>query len=213
MGAGTSAAAGAGAGRGGAGAGSTTLRYQLIGADGVGEARAVAVSLDDTCADVRAKIAAEEGRPEDGARLALFDFRGRLLDEAEAQPLLDDSESAVPLPARDPPPAPRARACNACGAAPDGGAGLRNCARCRRVCYCGPTCQKADWPAHKPVCVPPAAPASAPAAAQAPAAGEGDFVASAKFTGTRPGYVFKAGKEGLGYYRDKAAGAGDEVRL
>lgn len=32
--------------------------------------------------------------------------------------------------------------------------------------------------------------------------GAGDFVASSKFTGARPGYVFRTGSSGVGYYRD-----------
>ncbi len=37
---------------------------------------------------------------------------------------------------------------------------------------------------------------------QAAAAGEPDFEESARFAGARPGYVFKTGNRGLGYYRD-----------
>ncbi|XP_004680828.1 PREDICTED: putative protein MSS51 homolog, mitochondrial [Condylura cristata] len=29
---------------------------------------------------------------------------------------------------------------------------LRHCKRCRNVYYCGPECQKSDWPAHRRVC-------------------------------------------------------------
>ena len=31
---------------------------------------------------------------------------------------------------------------------------------------------------------------------------EDDFVASSKFTGARPGYIFRTGSSGVGYYRD-----------
>eukprot|EP00937_MAST-01D_sp_MAST-1D-sp2_P006786 g6786.t1 len=35
-----------------------------------------------------------------------------------------------------------------------------------------------------------------------------DFVSSKTFTGARPGYAFKSGAHGIGYYRDVAPGTG-----
>ena len=32
------------------------------------------------------------------------------------------------------------------------GQGLKACARCKRVRYCGVECQRAHWPQHKPDC-------------------------------------------------------------
>jgi hypothetical protein len=29
---------------------------------------------------------------------------------------------------------------------------MRNCVRCKAVCYCSKECQVADWPRHKPEC-------------------------------------------------------------
>ena len=51
--------------------------------------------------------------------------------------------------------------------------------------------------------------AAAPLSAPAPAAGlaAAAFVASQSFTGPRPGYAFKSGSQGLGYYRDSSAAA------
>lgn len=43
-------------------------------------------------------------------------------------------------------------ACDHCGRA---GVPLRRCARCLGARYCGQTCQRAHYSAHKPVCVPP----------------------------------------------------------
>lgn len=31
---------------------------------------------------------------------------------------------------------------------------LKFCARCKKVQYCGPTCQRQDWPSHKHSCIP-----------------------------------------------------------
>ncbi|KAM9196997.1 LOW QUALITY PROTEIN: putative protein MSS51 homolog, mitochondrial [Dugong dugon] len=47
------------------------------------------------------------------------------------------------------------RFCAQCRALPSGLSDsrvLRYCKRCRNVCYCGPECQRLDWPAHKRVC-------------------------------------------------------------
>ena len=53
----------------------------------------------------------------------------------------------------------------------------------------------------------PAPAAAKPAAAAAPAAAkakpEPEFISSKKFTGSKPGYVFKKDAKGLGYYKDK----------
>jgi hypothetical protein len=48
----------------------------------------------------------------------------------------------------------RVWACAGCGVTAEGlGKGrLQECSGCRSVRYCGRTCQKADWPAHKPAC-------------------------------------------------------------
>ena len=40
-----------------------------------------------------------------------------------------------------------------------------------------------------------------------------EFVPSATFVGRQTGYVFKAGKDGVGYYRDDAAGFGAEWKV
>ena len=39
-----------------------------------------------------------------------------------------------------------------------GGAGgdFKRCSRCKAAFYCGPACQKKDWPTHKAACAPPA---------------------------------------------------------
>uniref|UniRef100_A0A2K5DYZ6 MSS51 mitochondrial translational activator n=1 Tax=Aotus nancymaae TaxID=37293 RepID=A0A2K5DYZ6_AOTNA len=47
------------------------------------------------------------------------------------------------------------RFCAHCRALPNGLSDskvLRHCKRCRNVCYCGPECQRSDWPAHRRVC-------------------------------------------------------------
>uniref|UniRef100_A0A8C2VPT4 MYND-type domain-containing protein n=1 Tax=Chinchilla lanigera TaxID=34839 RepID=A0A8C2VPT4_CHILA len=47
------------------------------------------------------------------------------------------------------------RFCAHCRALPSGLSDskvLRHCKRCRNVYYCGPECQRSDWPAHKRVC-------------------------------------------------------------
>ncbi|XP_004701221.1 putative protein MSS51 homolog, mitochondrial [Echinops telfairi] len=47
------------------------------------------------------------------------------------------------------------RFCAQCRALPSGLSGskvLRCCTRCRNVYYCGPECQRSDWPVHKRVC-------------------------------------------------------------
>jgi hypothetical protein len=42
------------------------------------------------------------------------------------------------------------RACDACGCTPT--SALKRCAACRRVRYCGVTCQRAHWPQHRQSC-------------------------------------------------------------
>ncbi|XP_007938807.1 putative protein MSS51 homolog, mitochondrial [Orycteropus afer afer] len=47
------------------------------------------------------------------------------------------------------------RFCAQCRALPSGLSDskvLRHCKRCRNVYYCGPECQRSDWPVHKRVC-------------------------------------------------------------
>ncbi|XP_008062469.1 putative protein MSS51 homolog, mitochondrial [Carlito syrichta] len=47
------------------------------------------------------------------------------------------------------------RFCAHCRALPSGLSDskvLRHCKRCRNVYYCGPECQRSDWPAHRKVC-------------------------------------------------------------
>ncbi|KAF6317570.1 MSS51 mitochondrial translational activator [Rhinolophus ferrumequinum] len=47
------------------------------------------------------------------------------------------------------------RFCAHCKALPSGLSDskvLRHCKRCRNVYYCGPECQRTDWPAHRRVC-------------------------------------------------------------
>ena len=58
--------------------------------------------------------------------------------------------------------------------------------------------------------VPVDAAAAAPPVAAAPTSGP-DFMVAVTFTGARPGYVFKSGERGLGYYRD-GVHAGGEAR-
>lgn len=41
------------------------------------------------------------------------------------------------------------RACGACGKS---GPTLKCCAGCHAVCYCNPTCQRADWQLHRKTC-------------------------------------------------------------
>jgi hypothetical protein len=68
--------------------------------------------------------------------------------------------------------------------------------------YCNAKLGLSQW--HHPLQQPPpvAAAAPAPAAAAAATAAGGLFIAAATFTGARPGYVFKSGSKGLGYYQD-----------
>lgn len=65
--------------------------------------------------------------------------------------------------------------------------------------YCNAKLGLSQW--HHPLQQPPPVAAAAPAPAAAAAAG-GLFIAAASFTGARPGYVFKSGSKGLGYYQD-----------
>ena len=44
----------------------------------------------------------------------------------------------------------QAYACRRCGKT----SGLSKCSRCCVISYCSRDCQKADWPAHKQVCIP-----------------------------------------------------------
>jgi hypothetical protein len=44
------------------------------------------------------------------------------------------------------------RNCNHCKTVTTSTNPLKNCSRCKSVAYCNPTCQMADWPAHKLVC-------------------------------------------------------------
>lgn len=48
-----------------------------------------------------------------------------------------------------------AHVCKVCQAKtkPDGGV-LLQCSRCRSIKYCSATCQRKDWPIHKPACIP-----------------------------------------------------------
>jgi len=41
------------------------------------------------------------------------------------------------------------RECSSCGEASES---LKHCTRCRKVSYCGRSCQEADWPRHKSMC-------------------------------------------------------------
>ena len=41
------------------------------------------------------------------------------------------------------------RECSSCGEASES---LKHCTRCRKVSYCGRSCQQADWPRHKSMC-------------------------------------------------------------
>jgi len=41
------------------------------------------------------------------------------------------------------------KVCNVCKSVE----GLKKCGRCKAVSYCGPTCQKKDWPEHKKKCI------------------------------------------------------------
>ncbi|KAI9002053.1 hypothetical protein DFJ74DRAFT_696450 [Hyaloraphidium curvatum] len=49
----------------------------------------------------------------------------------------------------------RLEICLGCGSFPR--EKMSKCARCKATPYCGPACQKMDWPRHKLTCVPAAA--------------------------------------------------------
>lgn len=66
--------------------------------------------------------------------------RERMIREAAPAPLL---AQPPPVAVRQP------RVCAVCGAASS-----TRCARCNRVYYCSRVCQRRDWRAHKPACVP-----------------------------------------------------------
>ena len=42
--------------------------------------------------------------------------------------------------------------CHHCGAGPGPGSKLQACSGCKTACYCGRSCQAADWAQHKTVC-------------------------------------------------------------
>jgi hypothetical protein len=42
--------------------------------------------------------------------------------------------------------------CHLCFSSAKNDAGLRRCSACRLLRYCGPTCQRADWPTHRREC-------------------------------------------------------------
>ena len=68
-----------------------------------------------------------------------------------------------------PPPPERAVVCAFCRATGK----LKSCAACKKIKYCAPECQRADWPKHKPACTAPAAQPAAQPAAPRPAAPPG----------------------------------------
>ena len=69
------------------------------------------------------------------------------------QSLLDDPFCARLLAGAN---ADQLRRCQNCSAVVDKGGSqeksFQRCSRCKAVYYCGPECQRAHWPTHKPVC-------------------------------------------------------------
>ena len=59
---------------------------------------------------------------------------------------------------------------------------------------------------------PPPPPEAAAAAPRASGGGGGGFIAAARFGGPRPGWAFKMGEAGLGYYREGGGGGDGEER-
>lgn len=79
------------------------------------------------------------------------------------------------------------------------------CVFCLCRYFCNAKLGLTQW--HHPAQQAPARAAAAAPAPAAPQAAVGAFIAAAAFTGARPGYVFKSGDKGLGYYQD-STGAG-----
>jgi hypothetical protein len=100
--------------------------------------------------------------------------------------------------------------------------------------FCNPATGESQWQRPRPAAPsPPAAAAAAPArppwvtgtqpavvggpavpaAAAEVATGEGQqgFIPSTTFAGARPGYVFKTGSQGVGYYVDKLGAGGSKA--
>ena len=67
--------------------------------------------------------------------------------------------------------------------------------------FVGTSIEVPPQPATQPVEPPPPLPPVFAEDGKTPA----PFISSDAFAGPRPGYVFKAGADGLGYYRDKKA--------